>query len=627
MDPVPPLPDPVEPLADPPEVLLDAPDDPPAVDTPDNLAATGEFPVLIGPDLTLTADGGGPRDSGPPPVDSIRHAVPGYEILSELGRGGMGVVYLARQVGLDRPVALKMILSGEHAGPSERDRFRREAQAVAALQHSNIVQIYDVGEAQGRPYLAFEYVGGGTLASYLDGQPWPAKPAADLIEALARAVHFAHTRGIVHRDLKPANVLLGNAEPATRRSDKSEDPLFRVPASALRVPKITDFGLAKRFEPDSADTGRTAPLAQTRTGAVVGTPSYLAPEQAAGKNRLVGPHTDVYALGTMLYELLTGRPPFRGETPLDTVLQVMGDDPVPPAHLNRKVPRDLQTICLKCLQKDPKRRYASAEALADDLKRFQNREPILARPVGWWERAAKFMNRHPAATVLTAISAVAILSLLGVSLSYNVELQAAADRIEEEARAARDAEGRALTEKQKADDERVEAEKQRVAAEKARQEVESQKREAERGIYALQLFKAAALGERDPQRALRLLDDRNRCLAELRDFTWRYVRGQVLVTEQVLGVHQGASGVPPVARVAFSPDGSLVATVSGLDPLVRVYDVAGQRLLFVLTGHRQAAHGVAFADAHTVAAAGADHTVRLWQLPDARPARAIPLEP
>src|SRR4051812_2746411 len=261
--------------------------------TPAGVSATGEFRAPLRTDNTLTADGGIARD-GPPSDDSLRYAVPGYEILSELGRGGMGVVYLARQTGLDRPVALKMILSGEHAGVAERDRFRREAQAVAALQHSNIVQIYDVGEAQGRPYLAFEYVGGGTLAGYLDGQPWPARPAADLVEALARAVHFAHTRGIVHRDLKPANVLLGGAEPGGPKPDKSQDPLFRVPASALRVPKITDFGLAKRFEPESAsdDPGRTAPLPQTRTGAVVGTPSYLAPEQAAGKNRLVGPHTD-----------------------------------------------------------------------------------------------------------------------------------------------------------------------------------------------------------------------------------------------------------------------------------------------------------------------------------------------
>src|SRR5262245_26055726 len=628
MDPVEPLPDPAEPRADPPESILEPPEDPPAPDTPDHLSATGDFPVLTGPGLTLTADGGGPRDGGPPPVDSLRSAVPGYEILSELGRGGMGVVYLARQIGLDRPVALKMILSGEHAGAAERDRFRREAQAVAALQHSNIVQIYDVGEAQGRPYLAFEYVGGGTLAGYLDGQPWPGKPAADLVEALARAVHFAHTRGIVHRDLKPANVLLGNADPAERKPDKSQDPLFRVPASALRVPKITDFGLAKRFEPDSSfsdDSRRTAPMVQTRTGAVVGTPSYLAPEQAAGKNRLVGPHTDTYALGAILYELLTGRPPFRGETPLDTVLQVMADDPVPPTHLNRKVPRDLQTICLKCLQKDPKKRYASTEALADDLRRFQNREAIHARPVGRWERAVKFMNRHPAATVLAGISALAVLSLLFVSLYYNVELQAAADRVEKIAFAARDAEGRALAEKQKADDERIEAEKQKLVAEKARLEVEAQKREAERGVYALQLFKAAALGERDPQRALRLLDDRNRCPAELRDFTWRYIRGQILVTEQVLGVHQGANGVPPATRVASSPDGHLVATVSGADPLVRVYDVVGLRLLFVLTGHRDAAHGVAFADNRTVAAAGADHTVRLWELPDARPARPTPV--
>src|SRR5262245_48592430 len=415
------------------ESFLELPEEPPTVETPDELPATGDFrapdPQRNHP--TLTAHDSGPPRSGPPPLDSLRLAVPGYEILSELGRGGMGVVYLARQLGLERPVALKMILSGEHAGPVERDRFRREAQAVAALQHPNIVQIYDVGEAEGRPYLAFEYVVGGTLADYLDGQPWPAKPAADLVEAIARGIHFAHLQGIVHRDLKPANVLMGTAEAGSRAAKrKTVDPLYRLHAAAIRVPKITDFGLAKRVEPDSSwsdDSNRTAAADRTRTGAVVGTPSYLAPEQAAGKNRSVGPPADIYALGTILYELLTGRPPFRAETPRDTVLQLMGDDPVPPAHLNRKVPRDLQTVCLKSLQKDPKKRYATAGELSDDLRRFQRGEAIAARPVGWWERAVKWMNRHPAATVMGITSAIAVVSLLVVSLYFNVRLQTAAD--------------------------------------------------------------------------------------------------------------------------------------------------------------------------------------------------------
>lgn len=610
------------------DILVDAPSQPSSIDTPENLSATIDVPPRPEPTLTI----GGEHSVGDPPsAETLRLSVPGYEILKELGRGGMGVVYLARQVGLNRAVALKMILSGEHAGVSERDRFRREAEAVAALQHPNIVQIFDVGEADGRPYLAFEYVGGGSLAALLDGQPWPAKPAADLIEAVARATQFAHGRGIVHRDLKPANILLQNAEPGLPQR-KAEDPLFRIPSSALRVPKITDFGLAKRVEPDSSwsdDSGRTAPMAHTRTGAVVGTPSYLAPEQAAGKNRTVGPAADIYALGAILYELLAGRPPFRGETPLETVLQVMADEPVPPSKLRAKLPRDLETICLKCLEKDARKRYSSAEALADDLRRFQRGEPIAARPVGRYGRAVKWMNRHPAATLLTATSGLAVVALLGVSLYFNVRLRIAADQIEDEAKAARDAEMRALGEKGKADEERIEADKQRIEAEKARLKADVARREAERGVYALQLFKAAALGERDPQRALRLLDDRNRCPEELRDFTWRLVRSQFLVTEQVIGVHQAANGIPPAARVTYSPDGKLAATVSGLDPLVRVYDVEGRRLAFVLAGHQLAAHGVAFApDGRTIATAGGDNTVRIWELPAGKPpARPVQIAP
>src|SRR5262245_8359433 len=582
-------------------------------------------------DATLTADDTGAKTADVSPPESLRDAVPGYEILKELGRGGMGVVYLARDRQLNRPVALKMILSGEHASPTERDRFRREAEAVAALQHPNIVQIYDIGEAQGRPFLAFEYVGGGSLSSYLDGQPWPAKPAASLIEALARAMQFAHSRGIVHRDLKPANVLIQNAEVAPRPTESPHDPLYRLPDFALRVPKITDFGLAKRVDPDSSwsdESNRTRPVGHTRTGAVVGTPSYIAPEQAAGKNRLVGPAVDVYALGAILYELMTGRPPFRGETPLDTVLQVMGDDPVPPAELNRKVPRDLQTICLKCLHKEPRKRYATAEALADDLRRFQQGESIAARPVGRWERAAKWMNRHPAATVLGTTSAIAVVSLLAVRLYFSVELRDAAAREEGEARAARDAEARAKSEQARAEAALLEVESRRREAEAKKQEADARRREAERGVYALQLFKAAALGERDPQRAMKLLDDRNRCPEELRDFTWRYLRGQSLITEQIIGTHQATNGIPPAARVVHSPNGLWVVTVSGVDPVVRVYDVAKRRLAFTLVGHGLAAHGVAFADdSRTLATAGGDNTVRLWELPRPEEGRTLTVSP
>ena len=272
------------------------------------------------------------------PSDTVPAALPsisGYEILGELGRGGMGVVYRARQVALNRSVALKMVLADAHAGPAALHRFRAEAQAVARLQHPNIVQVYEVGEHGGRPYFSLELVEGCTLADRLAGTPLPAHAAAELTERLARAIHAAHERGVIHRDLKPANILL---------QARGSLPV------GLDTPKITDFGLAKQVDGDSN---------LTRTGAVLGTPSYMAPEQAAGRAKEIGPAADIYALGATLYELLTGRPPLKGASPMDTLLMVMGDEPVPPSRLNPKVPRDLETICLKCLQKEIGRRYGS----------------------------------------------------------------------------------------------------------------------------------------------------------------------------------------------------------------------------------------------------------------------------
>src|SRR5258706_15496720 len=307
--------------------------------------------------------------------------IPGYEVEAVLGRGGMGIIYRVRHLKLNRAVALKMLLSGEYAGAVELARFTREAQAIATLQHPNIVQIYDVGQVDGRAYFTMELVGGGSLSQKLGGIPQPAQYCSSVTETLATAIHAAHLAGIVHRDLKPANTLL----------------------TPDGTPKISDFGLARHFEGQSDVTLDVAKI---------GTPSYMAPEQVIGKPGTVGPPADIYALGATLYELLTGRPPFRGETHTETERQLLTREPVRPSQLNAKVPRDLETICLKCLQKEPARRYESASALADDLRRFEEGRPIQARPVGWAERSWRWGRRNPtmAALVLTALALVGLAS-------------------------------------------------------------------------------------------------------------------------------------------------------------------------------------------------------------------------
>jgi WD40 repeat protein len=338
---------------------------------------------------TLASHGGATKngeradleDVVPSEIDNDRR-FGNYELLEEIGRGGMGVVYKARQLGLRRIVALKLILAGEHAGKDRCERFQAEAETVARLAHPNIVQIHEVGAEDGRPFLSLEYVERGSLDRQRFGEPWPAREAAELLVTLARAMQHAHERGIIHRDLKPANVLM----------------------TADGVPKITDFGLAKNLSDEQSG--------QTATGAMIGTPCYMAPEQALGNSRDSGAAADVYALGAILYELLTGRPPFRGASLLETLEQVRTQEPVGPRQLIGKLPRDLETICLKCLQKQPQHRYASAAALADDLQRFLELRPIQARPVSIPERVVRWSARN---RMLAALAA-SLIVLVGVAL-------------------------------------------------------------------------------------------------------------------------------------------------------------------------------------------------------------------
>jgi WD40 repeat protein/tetratricopeptide (TPR) repeat protein len=510
------------------------------------------------------------------PLGSLRY-FGDYELLTEIARGGMGVVYRARQVSLNRIVALKMILAGQLASPADVQRFQTEAEAAANLDYPHIVPIYEISQHDGQPYFSMKLIDGGSLGSCRERFRNDARAAARLVATVARAVHYAHQRGILHRDLKPANILL----------------------DAAGQPHVTDFGLAKRVEGGSN---------LTQSGAIVGTPSYMAPEQARAEKGL-STAVDVYSLGAILYDLLTGQPPFQAATALDTILQVLDREPLPPHSLNAAVDADLETICLKCLDKDPHRRYASAEALADDLERFLAGEPIRARPVGRLERTVKWARRRPSSAALVVVSILALVGLAGLGVGFTIQLKNERD-------AARTAEN----------NERAAKESERAAKESEQAELRK-KEEAlelnERMLTGVRIGQAnTALRDHDPRLGLSVLES---CPPRMRFWEWNYThrlcRGAPLTLPQ-----ETSQGNDSQQKAVFSPNGDWIAVNSSLG--LTLFDARTGEQGWSVKGRT---FSMAFSpDSGRIAAwveEGKGASLKIWDVAARKELRKIPVNP
>ncbi len=561
--------------------------------TPADAAVTFAFPSValaqdLGPEEVSPTSGTAESDRTSPPLGTNVRYVGDYELLRELGRGGMGVVYQARQTSLKRLVALKMILAGPHAGAGELARFRTEAEAVARLQHPNIVQIHEIGSHEGHPYFSLEFCPGGSLADRLDGTPLPAQQAAQMVETLARAIQAAHQAGVVHRDLKPANVLL----------------------TADGTLKVTDFGLAKKL--DEA-------VGQTASGAIMGTPSYMAPEQAEGKGKEVGPAADVYALGAILYELLTGRPPFRAASPLETLIQVVIDEPAPPRRLQSGTPKDLETICLKCLRKEPAARpgsagrYVSALALAEDLRRFQAGEPILARPAGSVERVVKWVRRRPlVASLLAAVLLVTVLGIAAFAWAFGQALEARDEAIAEKDRTARLL-LRAVTAEKDASDRAEETAQEKTKVEEERDRARFQALRAQTAHHAIQIESAVQAWQHNQLgRTEKILHN---LAPEYRE-AWEVRHLRRLCERKARPLAVPKTLAPTCA--ALSPDNEVLALgyspTPGAEATVRLWNVAAGKELQVLHAHQSGVSRLAFSpDSKRLATASASQ-VKIWDL-------------